>query len=491
MDKKELLKRWALAYTEPSLFYVPWKGKHHTYTVEILRYANIQFSKLVSPSSNRYKLYTYMITDEICYSWLNAFYYIYDKNGNYYNSIGEKFKSKKPLNFQNTIKLPKGEYFYKEMISLHGCKLIEGIIAFSVTDEHNTIVMHHQANLLSINYNIELEKIDFNYDSTIYTEEREEKRAFSPSHRDELYLAEMIEDTQYIPNTIDIGIPIIKVKKISNYKKDYTNDVSLDVAMYDVGEIDEILKDESNDEFVLPRTPELWNLTYKIKHTYSLSKYKTFYYSIKINDITYDDDKSNSIGSYHTKNISGVYSTFGKKYNNYSRTILSWYYYPHGNDKDWQYEGYKATTVEITGFDGQIGSSKLVGKNTVLFSKEETTYHLKRIYTNVSPETGEKTIREEEIPSTSLTTNTEIDNFNELTIFETLLVGIANNYRLGDICNIYLYKEKGTSLTCYGLGGSNKLLEVRYLENGNDIANKDADSIYAGVLIAREERQEE
>ena len=27
MDKKELLKRWALAYTEPSLFYVPWKGK--------------------------------------------------------------------------------------------------------------------------------------------------------------------------------------------------------------------------------------------------------------------------------------------------------------------------------------------------------------------------------------------------------------------------------------------------------------------------------
>lgn len=27
MDKKELLKRWALAYTESSLFYVPWRGK--------------------------------------------------------------------------------------------------------------------------------------------------------------------------------------------------------------------------------------------------------------------------------------------------------------------------------------------------------------------------------------------------------------------------------------------------------------------------------
>ena len=491
MDKKELLKRWALAYTEPSLFYVPWNEKHHTYTVEFLRYANIQFSKLVSPSSHRYKSYTYMITDEICYSWLNASYYIYDKNGNYYNSIGEKFKSEKPLNFQNTIKLPKGEYFYKEMRSLHGCKLIEEIIAFSVTDEHNTIVMHHQANLLSINYNIELEKIDFNYDSTIYTIEKEEKRDNSHPNKT-CYIAEYIEDVQYIPNAINISIPIIKVKKISNYKKDYTNDVLLDVALYDVGEVDEILKNESNAEFVLPRTSaELWNLTYKRKNTYSLSKYKTFYYSIKINDITYDDDKSNRIGSYHTKNISSVYSTSGKKYNNYSRTTLDWYYYPNGGVENWQYEGYRTTTSEITGFDGRIGSSKLIGKNTVLFSREDTTYHFKKIYTNVSPETGEKTIREEEFPSTSVTTNTEIDNFNELTIFEPLLVGTANNYRLGDICNIYLYKEKGTSLTCYGLGGSNQLLEVRYLENGNDIANKDADSIYAGVLIAREERQEE
>ena len=31
MDKKELLKRWALAYTEPSLFYVPWKNNQKPY----------------------------------------------------------------------------------------------------------------------------------------------------------------------------------------------------------------------------------------------------------------------------------------------------------------------------------------------------------------------------------------------------------------------------------------------------------------------------
>ena len=37
MDKKELLKRWALAYTEPSLFYVPWReNKEIVTTLELV-----------------------------------------------------------------------------------------------------------------------------------------------------------------------------------------------------------------------------------------------------------------------------------------------------------------------------------------------------------------------------------------------------------------------------------------------------------------------
>lgn len=39
MDKKELLKRWALAYTEPSLFYVPWKRHKSNY----YEYITVQF----------------------------------------------------------------------------------------------------------------------------------------------------------------------------------------------------------------------------------------------------------------------------------------------------------------------------------------------------------------------------------------------------------------------------------------------------------------
>ena len=142
------------------------------------------------------------------------------------------------------------------------------------------------------------------------------------------------------------------------------------------------------------------------------------------------------------------------------------------------------------GFRGRIGNSILTGKNTVLFSQDNITEYGKKTYISVSPETGEKTIEEKEYPSESLTTNVEVDNFNEMTIFQPLFVGIANNYQLGGICKSYLYKTKGSTLTCYGLGGSENLWEKRYLENGNEILNKDADSMYIGVLIQKEERQE-
>lgn len=55
MDKKELLKRWVLAYTEPSLFYIPWKKLKETYTVEFKRYANVQV-KYSSSLANYYMI---------------------------------------------------------------------------------------------------------------------------------------------------------------------------------------------------------------------------------------------------------------------------------------------------------------------------------------------------------------------------------------------------------------------------------------------------
>lgn len=42
MDKRELLKRWALAYTEPSLFYVPWGKRQNPYG----EYITVQFETL-------------------------------------------------------------------------------------------------------------------------------------------------------------------------------------------------------------------------------------------------------------------------------------------------------------------------------------------------------------------------------------------------------------------------------------------------------------
>ena len=493
MDKRELLKRWVLAYTEPSLFYVPWKKNDSTYTVEFRRYANIQFSSK-HISSKYYLDYAYMISDEIYYKDLYANYYIYDKNGNYYDIIGGKHTSDKILIFSNTIKLPKGEYFYKEMVSVYGCRLIEEIIPFSVTEEHNTVVLHHQANLLSVNYNIELENLEFRYNDTSYIEEIEKNRTYKGLQYpyNDWYTAERIEDVQYPPIGININVPIIKIQNISNYKKEYTSNASLDVIFYDTGEIDdEVLADKCNAEFILPRTQELWELTYKIQKTHSISKARTFYYSIKVNDVIYDNDKTNKIGSNVIKVLCNSHSTFITHYNNFRETTLKWYYNPNIEKvENWEYEGYDAITREISGFNGQIGSSELIGKNTVLFSETLISEYIKDIYTYVNPETGEKTISDKVTPSTSNVYNVEVDNFNEMTILQPLFNGIANNYQLGKICHSYLYKTKGSSLTCYGLNGTENLYEKRYLENGNEILNKDADSIYIGVLIQTEKRQE-
>ena len=51
MDKKELLKRWALAYTEPTLFYVPWR-ENKEIAVCTVRYKDVpnEFNKEITSS---------------------------------------------------------------------------------------------------------------------------------------------------------------------------------------------------------------------------------------------------------------------------------------------------------------------------------------------------------------------------------------------------------------------------------------------------------
>ena len=497
MDKKELLKRWALAYTEPSLFYVPFsKQKVTTYPVEFRRYANVKTSSSNGSSSG---FYTYMIADEIYHPFASAMYQIYDKKGNYYDVNGNKHMSETITLHSNYINLPKGQYFYKEMRSLGGCRLNKEIIPFSVADNQNTIVIHHQANLLSINYDIELEQIDLSYDKNYYTKETEHNRwskHLESYPATDWFTAERIIDmTNYLEPT-NFSVPIIKIRNISNYNKNYSNLVSFGINFYDYGEdaneIDITTSTNCNADFILPRPIEPYERTYVEQITLCKSKIRNLYYDIKVNDTIYDNDKTSRIGSKDIVHICSIYNNYGTIYNTYLDMTLTWYSYPDGSVLDWKYEGYRAETKELFGMNGRIGNTELVGKNTVLFSREDITPYSKKTYTYVNPETGERTDTVEETPATSYATTLELENFNEITIFKPIFNGIANIDRqnIPDLYNIYLYKTKGSSISCYMYSGSVSLRESRSLENGNDIKNKDADSIFIGALISYEERQE-
>ena len=109
MDKKELLKHWSLAYTEPSLFYIPWREKSQD--IEVVFYNHF------SGDNDRYA---------------------YDTN----NVIGGVFsldgKFIYKINFSTTTykkcKLKIGEYIYKEAVSPNAHALCDDI-SFTVSNK--------------------------------------------------------------------------------------------------------------------------------------------------------------------------------------------------------------------------------------------------------------------------------------------------------------------------------------------------------------------
>lgn len=84
MDKKELLKRWALAYTEPSLFYIPWRENKEIYVRILNMYGDddawryVKSNEIVggifSPDG---KLVTKVTFDGTFYTYLKPGTYIY------------------------------------------------------------------------------------------------------------------------------------------------------------------------------------------------------------------------------------------------------------------------------------------------------------------------------------------------------------------------------------------------------------------------------
>ena len=129
MDKKELLKRWALAYTEPSLFYVPWKKK------EKEGYLRIVCSSIAS----------YDESNTIIGG-------IFDLNG----KLISKVTFPNSHWFENC--LMEGTYVYKEAVSPKSYELSDDII-FTVHREKTTVIRLNHTTRISY-FKRTYEKID-------------------------------------------------------------------------------------------------------------------------------------------------------------------------------------------------------------------------------------------------------------------------------------------------------------------------------------------
>lgn len=488
MDKKELLKRWSLAYTEPSLFYIPWRKLKETYTVEFRRYANVQvkYSSLAN---------YYMIDKEVPYS-ANAEYYILDKNGNYYDSIGISHGSTKFKLWSNTIKLPKGQYFYKEMRSVTCCRLIEDIMPFTVTGSQDVVIMHHQANMMTINYHIELMNMCFATTIKNYSKDIENSRKFHlAGERSDRYRAEDLRDIKInsIYNT-DTKIPIIKIDSVSSYKKEYTDKIKFDINFVDIESTGSIKISENSDaEFQLPKTDDDWNLTYNVIQGWVDYKPRKLIYNTVVNNTSYENDFINTANNNYITNIIFVNHTDGQTYNNYTISDITWYYNPNNRPVgNWDYEAYNMTSNILSGFNGTMTDITIPSKNTVLYTNSKIECYKNKKTINIDPKTGEETVTEDETPSKVVSvSDSEYSNFNETTLLSSVFTGLSDNEDIRFTAP-HLYKKKGNNITCYTgyISSSRVYVEKREAIYGSDIENKNADEIFVGALIEYEERQE-
>lgn len=104
MDKKELLKRWALAYIEPSLFYVPWRNNKEGH---------------ITIKSDQFPIIGGIFTFE--------------------GKLITKVEIKTSIDGWFQMNIKKGTYIYKEAVSPVGCELSDDVI-FTVNSGENTYI---------------------------------------------------------------------------------------------------------------------------------------------------------------------------------------------------------------------------------------------------------------------------------------------------------------------------------------------------------------
>lgn len=477
MDKKELLKRWVYAYGAPSLFYVPWRKSNTMCSVIFQHHA---------PMKNRNSVtyyYTGENTDSIVYSY--TMFAIYDSQGNFYTKDGEKSKGDTPIINQNSIYLPKGNYFYKEMRSLIGCKLIYDVIPFSVKDENTVIDIYHNVNMIKFEYHIEVFDHVFQEVADSYVQRYEGNRAYYENGILRSFDVEHLGKNHYIYENV-YKEPIVKIDNVSFGGKKYSIPIEIDSEITRVDK-DSYLSADKRDYYTEYYDPYI---TGKFDgKTESSDIYEKYSFNLLKYIYRYDGQ------AYNFKND---YATF---LHSLSKRVM---YY----DVDWTYKdlryyseyGNRYKVSEEKGKNGIVSLEVTIGDKYATYVNVKSTPYRKTtdysLDSNASNNNNHITIAdvisEEEIQPTETIISNYYENFYEVSMFEEIISTIAQAENITVLSPI-LYKEQENKVNCYVTYLYNSQFEhdeVRTVVYGNNIENRDADDIYIGALIQYETREE-
>lgn len=474
MDKKELLKRWTLAYIEPSLFYVPWKKESSMYVVRFIRYSTIVGTNghgLVDSGIE------YHSTD-------TPLFYVYDSQGNYYDNSGGKHQEEYPLQSM-LMNLPNGTYYYKEMKSLIGCKLIKDVICFKIQGANIDIELHYKPNLIHIEYNIVPYTWIISRSEDFYTVDDEFNRSQQYGYLDYIFYVQYLGtiDSPYHRHR-EFDIPIIQITRAFIEGSDKDIDIQIETKVTETV----IDRDEQRPDLSLNKTI-----------------YQCEYYSFEPSDETYI--RSNTLAHKEIyENTSYVYKYKGIEYQ--LNQDYMYYTYSHffprapiGNN----YINYSQIYTRrgeiyaryISGFDGTMPPEYNWGDKSVIIKSTDSTPYEKYIHGSEYKVINNKfiftgTVTENEQEASIIETYEKYyENFNETLIFSEILNTIAIEEKI-TILPPMIYKMRNGKRSCYSAQYMDtQHFEKRFLVYGEEVTNTEADHIFVGALIAYEEREEQ
>ena len=469
MDKKELLKRWALAYTEPSLFYVPWKKEPSMYVVRFIRYSTIVGVSYGLVDSG----IEYRSTD-------TPLFYVYDSQGNYYDNIGGKHQEEYPLHSMS-MNLPNGTYYYKEMKSLIGCKLIKDVICFKIQGANIDIELHYKPNLIHIEYNIVPYTRIISYLEDFYTVDDEGERSSGYNHR--FYVQHLGTIDSPYDRYRELDIPIIQITRAFIEGSDKDIDIQIETKVTETG--------FGCDDY----RPEL---------TLNKIIYQGEYYSFEPSDATYITSYTYAHKEIH-ENTSYVYKYKGIEYQ-FNQDYMNYTYghfaaFAPSGDNYINYSCIYTLRGEIyaryiSGFDGKMPPEYNWGDKSVTIKKIDSTPYGKYIHGSEYKIVNNKyifagTITENEQEASIETYEKYYENFNEVFIFSEILNTIAVEEKI-TILSPMIYKMRNGKRSCYfARFMDTQHFEKRFLVYGEEVTNTEADHIFVGALIAYEEREEQ